>query len=217
MSELVRANKPGRVFVCSMGDLFHDDVPTDFILRVFEEMAFARQHQFLVLTKRPERMLHLLAYGEKLSCDSAEHHQLLCMMPLPNVWLGVTAENQARADERIPLLMQTPAVLRFVSVEPLLGPVDLRRWLTRKAQIDYDALLKSLPQMQYIPRHLQRPAVGLDWVIVGNETGPKKRPWREEWVELLVNQCRAARVPLFVKSTMAEKWPIQLFPEMPNV
>lgn len=172
--------RKGRVFCCSMSDLFHPDVPTEFIRRVFDVMAYCRHLTFQVLTKRPERMLHLLAYGDHLACDSAEHHRLLTMMPLPNVWLGVTAENQARADERIPLLLQVPAAVRFVSVEPMLGPVYLAQWLS----LNYRG---------------ERRRDGIDWVICGCESGPKRRPMEMDWARWLRDQCQATDVPYFFK------------------
>ena len=193
--------KSARVFVCSMGDLFHDDVPDEFIDQVFGVMAAAEQHQFQVLTKRPQRMLRYL----DASTDNREHdiyrqalqltngqHCGLGDFPLPNVWLGVTAENQARADERIPLLLQTPAAVRFVSCEPLLGPVDFRK----------------------VPGFNR---VGLDlshwWVICGPETGPGARPMQLDWAGMLQDQCRIARVPFFYKRGTLDGVTYREYPE----
>lgn len=164
--------KPRRVFVCSMGDLFHEDVPSVFVGQVWMTMAGAPQHTFQVLTKRPERMikfvhgLHKWAHAEQA---------------LPNVWLGVTAENQQCADERIPRLLQTPAAVRFVSVEPMLGPIKLWRGL-EQPQGDYLMLIDAC-----------------DWVIIGCESGPKRRPMKLEWALDLVRQCQEAEVAVFVK------------------
>lgn len=109
--------KPKRVFVCSMGDLFHDDVDDGFLCRVFDAILAAEQHIFLVLTKRPKRMMNFFK-----KCIHGT---------LSNLWVGVTVENQEVANKRIPLLLQTPAAVHFISCEPLLGPVDLRPWIKR--------------------------------------------------------------------------------------
>ena len=161
--------KPGRVFLCSAGDLFHEDVPEAFIARVFARMAACRQHTFQILTKRPERMLDIV----NLACRAVPEH-----WPLPNVWLGVTAENQEMVDARIPLLLQVPAAVRFVSVEPMLGPLDL---------------------LDYLPWGNNDPAAKLDWVIAGGESGPHARPMHPDWVRSVRQQCTAAGVPFFFK------------------
>ena len=111
--------KPRRVFVCSMGDLFHEDVPKWTIVDLLRVMRVCECHTFMLLTKQPKRAQEVLSW--------AMEHDLYCW-PLPNVWLGVTAENQRRAEERIPILLQIPAPVRFVSVEPMLGPVNLYGW-----------------------------------------------------------------------------------------
>lgn len=113
LDQPLRWKRPRRIFVCSMGDLFHKDVPDKFILDVFKIMADAKQHIFQVLTKRPERMkLFLLSFG--------------LVFPMPNVWLGTSVENQETADERIPILLDiTAAAVRFISAEPLLGEINL--------------------------------------------------------------------------------------------
>ncbi len=188
LDEPFRYKTGKKIFVCSMADLFHEDVPTAFILRVFEVMAAAKQHTFQVLTKRPERMLHLLAYGDKLACDSAEHHRLLTTMPLPNVWLGVTVENQQRANERIPLLLKTPAAVRFVSIEPMLEPVRLDLIRQPKSSFWYNALWPDHPH--------------LDWVICGAESGPGARPMLLQWVRDLRDQCVASGTAFFFKQAM---------------
>jgi len=157
--------KPRLVFVNSMSDLFHKDVPRSFQCRVFQTMKYAPQHTFQILTKRPERMRDDLRAVTR---------------PLPNVWLGVSCEDQATADERIPLLLQTPAAVRFVSCEPLLGSIDLA---TR------------------IPRH----ARFLDWVIVGGESGPNRREMDLDHLLSIVDQCKAEGVPCFVKQDSAYK------------
>lgn len=169
-----RFSKPGepfRVFVNSMSDLFHEALPASAIDRVFAVMADARAHTFQVLTKRPKRMLAYLSGGPQPAIGGwlkGNHHQCVPDQtynewPLPNVWLGVSVEDQKTADERIPLLLRTPAALRFVSYEPALGPVDFRRWLRRRIQADYDAIVARFPDMEPPPAHLQRPTDGIDW------------------------------------------------------
>lgn len=152
--------RPRMVFVCSMTDLFHEDVPDEWIDLIFGVMARASKHTFQVLTKRAERMRrYFAARGRK---------------PLPNVWLGVSTENQKAADERIPHLLEIPAAVRFLSVEPLIDRVYLQDWMSRNGG-------------------------GLSWVIAGAESGPKARPMDLSWARLIVESCRAFRVPVFVK------------------
>lgn len=171
--EPLRWRKPARVFVNSMSDLFHEGVPDRFLQDVFQVMSATPQHTYQVLTKRPERMRHWIARtftGE------------VCQ----NVWLGVSVEDQQRADERIPLLLQTPAAVRFVSAEPLLGPLDLAPF--------FDGVLTDFSKRDY-PLH---------WVIVGGESGPGARPCDVDWVRSIVHQCRASGVPVFVKQLGAK-------------
>lgn len=175
--EPLRWRKPRRVFVCSMGDLFHDDVPHSALDRIFSEMILEYEHTFLVLTKRPERMLE---YFNSASLFRNIFDPNIRLLPSPNLWIGVTAENQARAEERIPILLQIPAAVRFVSIEPMLGQVDLRR-----------AFGTEGPRQTYIEQ--------LDWVICGGETGPGARPVHPDWVRSLRDQCQAAVVPFFFK------------------
>ena len=203
LDEPLRRKKPTTYFVNSMSDLFQEGVPDAFIDRVFAVMALAPKHTFQLLTKRAERMR---AYCSTLG----RHHGVdrvsvaaKALQPdgpgfmwtmgnggwhLPNVWLGVSVENQHFADERIPLLLQTPAAVRFISAEPLLGSVDLDRggW----------SFLRPLRPPPGNHRGHER---GLDWVIVGGESGPGARPCHTEWIGDLVKQCRSAGVPVFVK------------------
>jgi protein gp37 len=127
LNEPLKRKKPTTYFVCSMGDLFHEDVPFDYIDQIFAIMALTPQHTYQVLTKRPERMREYFEDGEErveaFFMDGGYPSNFL--WPLPNVWLGVTAENQEQADKRIPILLDTPAALRFVSIEPMLGEIDL--------------------------------------------------------------------------------------------
>lgn len=141
LEEPLKWKKPRRVFVCSMGDLFHEDVHPYDIMQIFNVMAKAKQHTFLVLTKRPERMLEFykrlrpgnVIPGPYFSITGIGEGWAGSPPVLPdNIWLGVTAENQQRADERIPILLQIPATVRFVSCEPLLSAIDLTKWLGGK-------------------------------------------------------------------------------------
>lgn len=203
---------PRRVFVNSMSDLFHEDIPIEFIARVFNVMACATvdcgkrhkheeecwtgdPHIFQVLTKRPQRMREVLKAlpefcSENLSGDSAINlsFEVGNGWPLPNVWLGVSCENQHFADERIPLLLATPAVVRFVSCEPLLGPIDLtaRRCFLSLSDPKRNGVLTGSDRF-------------LNWVIVGGESGPGARPMHPEWARSLRDQCIASGVPFFFK------------------
>lgn len=144
--------QPRVVFVNSMSDLFHDDIPLAYIQRVFATMRDCPHHTFQVLTKRSERLAELAPY-------------------LPwskNVWMGVSVED-ARVMHRVADLRSTPAAVRFLSLEPLIGPLD---------DLSLD---------------------GIHWVIVGGESGPKARPMQKQWVSSILRQCRAAKVPFFFK------------------
>lgn len=198
----LRHRRPANVFVTSMSDLFHRDIKNEQIAAVFGVMAACEQHTFQLLTKRPERMLEWFEWvGKNKAGDDAPrallHHAVgavyndlysdvddeepqtsldpaceaccdLDVWPLVNLWIGVSVEDQARADERIPLLRQTPAAVRWLSVEPLLERVEL-------------------------DLH------GIDWVVVGGESGPGARQCNVDWIRDVVRQCRLAHVPLFVK------------------
>lgn len=169
--------KSCRVFVCSMGDLFHEDVPDKFIEDVFNVIGANPQHVFQVLTKRPERMRAYMRTGRWTFC----HH----------LWLGVSVEDQQRADERIPLLLDTPAAVRFLSIEPMLGPIDLdgRSDPRHPNSQAWDYLNKVTGHVHTVP----------DWIIVGGESGPGARPMHLGWVRSIRDQCVAAGVPFFFK------------------
>lgn len=188
----LRWKKPSRVFVNSMSDLFHESVPDDFLDRVFAVMALTPRHTYQILTKRPGRMCDYLSdlnyRKEQVGVEaelmsgfdrSATDSPANVTWPLANVWLGVSVENQATADERIPLLLRTPAAVRFLSVEPLLGPVNLE-WEWRARTTHHDEAI-------------------IDWVIVGGESGPGARPCHLDWLRSVARQCQAAGVGLFVK------------------
>lgn len=170
--------KPCMVFVNSMSDLFHEGVSEEFIQAVFTTMAMARQHTFQVLTKRPHRMLEVIGAWKRNGLLLREG----CGCVLPNVWLGVSVENQKYADERIPLLVRTPAKVRFLSVEPQLEHVRLQ--LFNPIHADGE----DFP-----------PKPQINWVICGGESGPGARPFNLAWAESLLRQCQAAGVPFFMK------------------
>ncbi|MDR2489473.1 MAG: phage Gp37/Gp68 family protein [Desulfovibrio sp.] len=157
--------KPRRIFCGSMTDLFARGTSFDDLRCIWTQMRAAAKHTFCILTKRPERMY---AFCE----DNANP-------PLPNVWLGVTVCNQAEADAKIPILLSIPAVKRFVSVEPMLGPVDF--------------------QLEWLTGELAQDSPYLDWVICGGETGHGARPAHPDWFRSLRDQCQGAGVPFFFK------------------
>lgn len=202
--------RPRRVFVNSMSDLFHTDVPDAYIAAVFAVMALAERHTFQVLTKRHDRMRSLLSsasFGHLVAAQGRAHligsqqdwlrvGAMLGGDPLPNVWLGVSVEDQKWADIRIPRLLQTPAAVRFLSCEPLLGPVDLSRWLPC-GRPDLCGLLLRGGSCECPRAHRDNP--GPDWVIVGGESGPGARPMHPQWVRSLRDQCHMAGVAFFFK------------------
>lgn len=201
----LRWRKPRRVFVNSLSDLFHPDVPDEFIAQVFTIMRRAERHTFQVLTKRPQRMAKLLS---RLAWSSAVHDlgevgwqayftdNAAGSYVLPNVWLGVSVENQTYANLRIPYLLATPAAVQFVSCEPLLGPVDLRP--RPEGQRDRCIVCGCGPDASH-DHHDGYRTRGIDWVIVGGESGPGARPMHPDWARGLRDQCVAAGVPFFFK------------------
>ena len=185
----LRWRTPRRIFVNSLSDLFHETLPDQFIDQVFATMVLARHHQFHVLTKRASRLRRYVVEQPSGGRQQSVVRAVLDFLPEsaraswlanydgawppPNVWLGVSVENQRFADERIPCVLQTPAPVRFISAEPLLGPIDLRRYLW--------------------------PFPALDWVIVGGESGRQARPCEVAWIRSILLQCRTYQVPCFVK------------------
>lgn len=193
LNQPLRWKKPRMIFVNSMSDLFHENVPDDFIDKVFAVMALAEKHVFQVLTKRPERMLAYLSdpgledrIGYQAIPKVHDKSYGVLKWPIENVWMGVSVEDQATADERIPLLLQTPAAVRWVSAEPLIGPVDF----------------EDVPVGMFGPLRLQSNTDNprLDWVVCGGESGgPKARPMHPDWADHLQSQCEEAGVPFFFK------------------
>jgi len=189
LGEPQRWKKPRRVFVNSMSDLFHERVPDDYIAEVWKTMATIRRHTYQVLTKRAARMQALLP------------RLVATFGVLQNVWLGVSIENQHFADERIPLLLETPSAVRFISAEPLLGPIDFTLRGDRVAGWDEDWRYDVLSGEEWAGPRDEDPerSPHLDWVIVGGESGHEARPCALEWIYEIVRQCHAARVACFVK------------------
>ena len=263
LDQPLRWKKQSRIFVCSMGDLFHEDVPDEFIDQAFSVMLACHiwnnvpGHRILILTKRASRMTEYFSAGPEallkrwanagdgwLICNnpdilfselvySATCHDwdesgrnsngspykpwgyLDQLWPLPNVFLGVTAENQARANERIPILLQIPAAVRFISVEPMLSAVDLTniqfdKWTRMNILEGCGITTRPGAMGQSLPNYYCQP---LSWVICGSETGPNARPIEEEWVKNLKDQCVAANVPFFYKQKMVNNKKITL-PEL---
>lgn len=213
--------KSSTVFVNSMSDLFHPKVPDRFIAKVWNEMAVCRgKHIFQILTKNPERMLEWVSRCKKSEAGwithngrdprgfgdgdgeivgypeyvddgheySEKYKRIIAKTitndhwPLPNIWLGVSAENQEQADKRIPVLLKTPAAVRFVSAEPLLSRIEFKAGgTTTRAAYDW-----------FCPP-------GIDWVIVGGESGPGARPMNPGWVRSIQRQCKSAGIPFFFK------------------
>jgi protein gp37 len=206
--EPLRRRKPTTYFVNSMGDLFHENVPHEVIDRVFAVMALCPQHIFQVLTKRSARMRAYL--GSRSALDehgfaaedirvqitakfaSSGKYCKQIAWPLPNIWLGVSTERQQEADERIPDLLATPAAVRFISAEPLLSWIDLKRI---KGGAGWQDVLSGWRHCEDYPGREET----LDWVIVGGESGPDARPMHPDWARLLRDQCTAAGVPFFFK------------------
>ena len=198
LEDPLRWKKPRRVFVNSMSDLFHEDVPNDFIASVFGAMALSQQHTFMILTKRPKRATDwfqdiggttrrawvLLSAARLINADRIKFPD----WPLPNVWLGVSVEDQETADERIPMLLQTPAAVRFVSYEPALGPVDFTAFMSPPGKSWSHEVALAWGDTNE-----------LDWIIMGGESGPGARPMHPDWARSVRDQCQAAGVPFFFK------------------
>jgi protein gp37 len=182
--------KSERIFVNSMSDLFHEKLGWErHIERVWNKMAVVDRHDYLVLTKRAQNMRDFVGDWYRRSMSKV----------LPQIWLGVSVEDHATADERIPLLLQTPAAVRFVSYEPALGPVDFTRWLRRMVVGPADELTDRMVESGWSHPGGCGDHPALNWVIVGGESGPRARPFDVEWARSTIWQCREASVPVFVK------------------
>lgn len=207
LDQPLRWKRPRTIFVCAHGDLFHESVPDQWIDRVFAVMAMAPQHTFQVLTKRSGRMreycdgatsvsgaIRIACAARELGADEWQYRGIIERLGeyscFPNIWLGVSVEDQARAEERIPDLLATPAAVRWLSCEPLLGPVDLGQL---QENLPINAWLSWLDS--------------LDWIVAGGESGRGARGSTDEVeanMRSLLTQCRAAGVPFFGKQNFAK-------------
>lgn len=225
----LRWRKPRRIFVNSMSDLFHKDVPDEYIAQVWTVMAATPQHTYQLLTKRHARMRSVVrriawrsptteerqrgVTGSQayVQADESLNDRLGAPRILPNVWVGVSVEDQKRADLRIPALLDTPAAVRWLSCEPLLGPVDLDQ--PRCQYHDRDEVSSDGSGQEWCGDCIADGSTGelsfghwldplnggIDWVVVGGESGLRSRPMQVDWARDLRNQCTAADVPFFFK------------------
>lgn len=197
----LRFSKPTKFFVNSMSDVFHPDIPDEFIDKIFAAMALSPRHIFQILTKRPVRMKEYLTNSQtplnvqlesidsRRSIKKQKQKRADISFPLPNVWLGVSVEDQETARERIPVLLQTPAAIRWISAEPLIESIDLRKkyWV------------ECIEEYGDIGNELIKLIDGIDWIVVGGESGPNARPCAIEWIGDIVKECKSTKTPVFVK------------------
>lgn len=215
----LRRKKPTKYFVNSMSDLFYQEVTDEMLDKAFAVMSLTPQHTYQILTKRPERayeylanrgswplltMMESLMSKEERANGPRSRTAFAKRLggvelseidwPLRNVWLGVSCEDQKTADKRIPLLLKTPAAVRWVSAEPLLGPIDFHVWLPDEwsGGARQDAPYGDTPP--------------LDWIVVGGESGPHSRPFDVAWATEIVRQCKSTDVPVFVKQIGAKPY-----------
>lgn len=226
----LKRKKPTTYFVNSMSDLFHEGCSTFWITKVLAVMAMTPHHTYQVLTKRAGIMrafmsdvsrrneVELAAEHIKPSVGTPFSPRYTFAWPLPNVWLGISAERQQEANERIPHLLQTPAAVRFVSAEPLLGPIDFSNIGTSSGgnSAEKNALTGDLwvPGCGSISSKTFRGGKRLDWIIVGGESGREARPFNIEWADQIVAQCASADVACFVKqlgsAPLSDGYPMHL-------
>ncbi len=204
-------DRPQRIFVGDMFDLFHEAIPDQFIKDVLL-IAMGTPHIFQFLTKRAERMRKIMSAGLTLHVDGIlpgePNRDISLEWPPSNFHMGVSVEDQQRADERIPLLLQTPAAVRWLSVEPMLEAIDLCGKDPQESAIDryaeiHDGVTYNDPK--------------IDWVVCGGESGPGARPFNLEWAESLLDQCRAAGVPFFMKQVGSQPVATCKDPTLPDV
>lgn len=191
LAQPMHRKKPARIFVGDMFDLFHEAIPFELIRQVSEIISECQQHTFQLLTKRAKRMREFSQWM------AGPDHISIAEWPR-NVWLGVSVEDQKRHDERAPLLQQTPAAVRFLSVEPQLEEIRL---VIDTPEVGEISTLRGFDGCD-------PPIPGIDWVIVGGESGPGARPFNLAWAESILDQCRAAEVPCFIKQLGSRpEWP----------
>ena len=197
LEEPARWRKPRCVAVAFMGDLFHEDILLGDLTHIHDAMMDASRHRFLLLTKRPSRMADFYTSAYDRDGNTADHGWRY-MRPgdsLTHIWPGTSAWDQASADANVPHLLRVPAAVRWLSLEPLLGPVDLRRYLP----IECPRMEPYESQAEFLARVAVEDAARLRWVVPGCESGPSRRPCELEWVRSVVEQCAAAGVKCFVK------------------
>ena len=202
LDEPLRWRKPRRIFVGAHTDIFHESVPDAWLDQIFAVMRMTPQHTYQLLTKRPERMRDYIRDRFRLSPEIMDFYR----QPgeplaegwqfLPNAWLGVSIEDQARADERISILLDTPAAIRWVSAEPLLGPVNLEAYLG--AVCTHEDGYVEWDTNATVCRECEETNL-LDWVVAGGESGPGARPMHPDWVRQIRDDCAAAGVPFLFK------------------
>jgi len=186
----IRWKNPRRIFVNSMSDLFHPTVPFEFIFEVYWVMLQASRHTFQILTKRPERRVEFFKWALE------NKPSIVC---LPNVWEGTSVEHQEAADERIPHLLRCPAAVRWLSMEPLLGPVDLTPFNVRNYRAAYAKEHHIVTAGMELRGEWYERTTFIDWVVVGGESGKKARPMHPAWARSLRDQCTHAGVSFFFK------------------
>ncbi|MCC5636359.1 phage Gp37/Gp68 family protein [Nostoc sp. CHAB 5844] len=202
--------KPKKIFVCSMSDLFHENVLDEWRDRVFAIMALCQQHIFQVLTKRPHRALSYFTRENRFAFIDYQAYEILrngrdeyhrehpvVKLPLKNCWIGTTTENQAMADLRIPILLKIPAAVRWLSVEPLLSEIDLTR-ITEDSDVPYTINCLT-GEESYSGSRRKGIVPPVNWVVVGGESGKNARPCAVSWLRSAVQQCQSADIPVFVK------------------
>lgn len=207
LDQPLRWRKPRMVFAVAHGDLFYEKVPDEWIDRVFAVMSACPQHTFQVLTRRPERAREYLTTPLREYAIIRAIQELPASMPfptpgrwphlpLPNVWLGTSVEDQASAEARIPDLLETPAAIRWLSAEPLLAGLDLEN-----IRLENGDVLNALTGEIHDPRTgcIVREIAALDWIVVGGESGANARPMQPDWPRQLRDQCARANVPFFFK------------------
>ena len=229
LDQPLRWRKPSMVFVNSMSDLFHESVPVSYIAKVYAIAFMSPQHKFQILTKRPERALHILTADNFIELVWKYANQLhdKYIKPLEqaiylneeicfdNVWLGVSVEDQKTADERIPILLQIPAAVRWLSVEPMLGGVDISKWLMPKKDCEFyvnhpteEEVKEGVTDCLRYENSSGKCKSGycplgycnnIDWVVCGGESGHGARPMHPDWARKLRDDCISAGVPFFFK------------------
>ena len=195
----LKTKKPTVWFVAERSDLFHPAVTDEYLDRIFAVMAMSPQHTFMVLTKRPERMRDYFSGwvgGSREVKTSRPNIMGELRLPFPNLWIGVTAENQEQADKRIPFLLETPAAHRFVSIEPMLGSVKLEDF---DEELGAPYIGRDYLRITHDPVQQVDVRGRIDWIICGGESGRKARPVHPDWVRAIRDQCAEAGVPFFFK------------------